>query len=47
MQENHRNWQEESDVVKISKPFTITGTALNRHFISSADYNWLKQRPTN
>jgi len=20
---------------------------LNRHFISSADYNWLKQRPTN
>jgi len=32
-------------VVDTSEPLTITRAALNRHIISSADYNWLKQGP--
>jgi len=47
MHENHRNGQDDSDIVENSEPFTITRAALNRHIISSADYNWLKLRPTN
>jgi len=42
MQENHRNGQDDSDIVE-SEPFTLMRAALNRHISSSADYNWLKQ----
>jgi len=47
MQENNRNGLDSSDIVKTSEPFTISRAALNIHIISSVDYNWLKQRPTN
>jgi len=47
MQENHRYGQDDSDIVETSELFTITQAALNRHIISSADYNWLKQWPAN
>ena len=47
MQGSHRNGQDNSDTAETSEPFTITRTALNRHIISSADYDWLKQRPAN
>jgi len=39
--------QDDSDIVETSEPFTITRAALNRHIISSAGYNWLKQGPAN
>jgi len=47
MQKNHRNRQDDSDIAENSEPFTIMQAALNRHIISSADYNWLKQGPAN
>jgi len=47
MQENHRNGQDDDDIVETSEPFTITRAALNRQIISSRDYNWLKQGPAN
>jgi len=47
MQENHRNGQDDSDIVETSEPFTIKQAALSRHIISSASYNWLKQGPAN
>jgi len=31
MQENHKNGQDDSDIVETSKHFTITPGALNRH----------------
>jgi len=39
MQENHRNGEDESDIVKTSEPFTTTRAALNKHIISSTDHN--------
>jgi len=39
MQENYRNGQDDSDIAVTCEPFTITRAALNRHIISSADYN--------
>jgi len=39
MLENHRNGQDNSNIVVISEPLTITLTALNRHIISSEDYD--------
>jgi len=47
MQENQINGQDDSDIVEISEPFTVTPAALNRRIISSADYHWLKQGPVN
>jgi len=47
MQKNNRNGQDDSDIAETSQPFAITRAALNRHIISSADYNWLKQEPAN
>jgi len=47
MQENHRSGQDDSGVVEISEPFTITRAALNRHNVSPAVYNLLKQGPAN
>jgi len=35
MQENHRNGQDDSDMVETSKTFTITRVALNRHYFVS------------
>jgi len=47
MQENHRNEQDNSDIVETSENFAITRSALNRHIISSEDCNWHKYRPAN
>jgi len=47
MQENHRNGQDDSEYAETMEPFKITRAALNRHIISSADYNWLKQGTAN
>jgi len=47
MQGNRRNGQDDCDIAETSEPFTITRAALNRHIISSADYNWLKKGPAN
>jgi len=47
MQEKHRNALDDSDIAETSEPFTNTRAALNRHIISSVDYNWLKQGPAN
>jgi len=47
MQKNHRNGQDDSDIVETIELFTITRAALNRHIISSEDYNWLMQGPAN
>jgi len=44
---NQRNGQDDGNIVETSEPFTITRAALNRHIISSADYNWLKPGPAN
>ena len=47
IQENHRNGQDDSDIAEISEPFTIARAAINRHIMSSAVYNWLKQGSAN
>ena len=47
MQEDHKNGQDDSDIDVTSEPFAIMRAALNRHIISSADYNRLKQGPAN
>jgi len=47
MQENHRNGQDDSDIVETSEPFTITRGGMNRHIISSAEYKWPKQGTAN
>jgi len=47
MQEHNKNEQDDSDIAETCEPFTITRAALNRHIISAADYNWLKQGPAN
>jgi len=39
MQVNYRNGQDDSNIAETSEPFPITRAALNRHIISSADYN--------
>jgi len=36
-----------TSVVETNAPFTIMPAALNRHIVSSAGYNWLKQGPVN
>jgi len=47
MQKNHKNGQDDSDIVEISAPFTIARAVLNRHIITSEDYIWLKQGTAN
>jgi len=49
MQENHRNRQDDSDIIETSEPFTIMRAPLklNRQIISSVDYDCLLQGPAN
>jgi len=46
MQESHRNGQDDSDIVKVNEPFTVTRVALNRHSSSAQGRNehWRTQK---